>query len=127
MQSNRERIRAAVQRALGRESRPDTTRLETELDFQEATKQVESGKLPERIIAKVPQYLEFLRRFVLVANEKQLSIDIVLSNRTLVYDDPDFALYLIFLVRVCRERGDTNADNWFRLLNIIHNIGLIYG
>ena len=130
MESRKERIRKAVKRVLKEPIESQTDLGNTFDKANEAFKMIERGELPNRIIGKVPMYHNFIREFIYVfaTKDKEALIQLVLSNKVLVYDDMDFIVYLTFIIKRQQKLGQKEqADVTSMLMEEVIKIGLLYG
>jgi hypothetical protein len=132
MQSTKERIRKAINKALKRPVE-NVTNLEPIFDEAQANaslEMIQRGELPNRIVAKIPDYITFINDFIHVfaTGDKDALIELVLANKNLVYYDIDFTLYVTFITKRYEMLGETEqAKAMPQLLKMVHEIGLFYG
>lgn len=78
-------------------------------EWDQTLQQILQGNVPPRIIRKAPMYARYLQELA----EKMDDVDgmrkIVIENRPLVFDDPDFMIYAKAQVEQNRKHGNEDA------------------
>lgn len=97
-------------------------------EWDSTIQQIVDGNVPPRIVRKAASYQKFLSEIAEKSDNTAAMREIILANRKLVFDDPDFLLYGMAQVKLSRERGDrANAEFWDQLIGLITNTIAIYG